>query len=115
MTDITELVDMGAGKFAVRRTVTAWAGLVTKISFMDLQSSKPVWRNRDDDFFERCLTSEINKAKTYMATYGRGVGEVIIEGVLTAAEIYEISNFAIKNEPVRDLLLQAKELFILSK
>ena len=114
MTERTDLVDMGSGLYAVRRTCTKF-GIFKTIDFLELDSSIPSWKTRDNKFFQNCVTSDIDKAKRYLATFGRGNGVEVVDGVLTGSELSAMSNFALTNEPVRELLMKAKELWILSK
>lgn len=114
MTETTDLVDMGAGLYAVRRTRTRF-WIFKRFDFLELDSSLPSWKERDNKFFSNCVTSDINRAKKFLATYGRGTGVEVVDGVLTGSEMAAMSNFALTNEPVRELLMKAKELWILSK
>lgn len=114
MTETTDLVDMGAGLYAVRRTRTRF-WIFKRFDFLELDSSLPSWKERDNKFFNNCVTTDINRAKTYLATFGRGNGVEVVDGVLTMSEMTAMSNFALNNEMVRELLLQAKEVYLLSK
>lgn len=114
MTETTDLVDMGSGMYAVRRTRTRFR-IFKQFDFLELDSTVPSWKERDNKFFNNCVTTDINRAKTYLATFGRGNGVEVVDGVLTGSEMAAMSKFALTNEPVRDLLLKAKEVYILSK
>ena len=110
----SEIVDMGAGAYAVRRT-RYFLGIFPKYDYLDLEAPRPNWRKRSDEYFERCETTSMEKAEKRNALYGCGLGTVTSVGGFSHHDITMLARASETNEGVKDCLLKAQELAILSK
>ena len=110
----TEIVDMGAGYYAVRRTRRRFL-VFTIVDYLHLTISRPQWKRRNDDYFENCITKQWEKAADQMAKYGCGEGTPVLSGIITQSEFVEIAKAAATNETIADQMKQLKEVWILAK
>ncbi|HET8688388.1 MAG TPA: hypothetical protein VFM18_17395 [Methanosarcina sp.] len=107
-----ELIEYPNGQFAVRKTT----GIIFKTyQFFDIPS-KDKWRSITDTYFERCFTNDLTKAEeAYVRTgYAPGAESSSVR-VLSLKEMSAMSVLAAKDEGMKDLLLKAKEYYILKK
>lgn len=108
---VTEIVTIG-DMYAVRRTRTRFL-FFTEVDFLNLRGNKPEWKNRDYDYFEWCLTPDINTAKKYITMYGADIGVAYANSVISSVEFSRMLETAKTDPGMADLLMKAKEYLLL--
>ncbi len=110
---ITELVVID-GYYAIRKTERKLLVFKT-YRFLNLSSSDIEWKERSNRWFSACLTLDISKAKKKLAWHGSNMGVPYEGDVITVPEMMSMIKLAQTNEGLKDLLLKAKEFYLLLK
>lgn len=110
---ITELVVID-GYYAIRKTEKQY-WIFTSVSYLNLASSNVEWRARDNERFFSCLTTDLTEAKKKLAWHGSNMGVPYEGDVITVPEMMSMIKLAQTNEGLKDLLLKAKEFYLLLK
>jgi hypothetical protein len=99
--------------YAVRRTRGFW--LFKKYDFLEFGSSPISWRERDFTWFKECLTDDLTKAKMALMIRGSNMGIPYDGDLITPTQFVEMNRMAATDEGMKDLLLKAKEFYLLKK
>lgn len=107
-----ELIEYRNGMFGVRKTEGL---LFKKYTYFDLVNHS-MWRDIGDSYFERCFTTNLAKAEEGFVLTGYAPGaESSSVRVLSLKEMGEMTTLASKDAGMKDLLMQAKEYYLLKK
>jgi len=108
-----EIVQFDGGLYAARRTITS-AVHRTEISYLNLTYRN--WETYDSKPSSNCFKYSLPEVKEALALSGHATGTPISEKmVISPAEFIEMCEMAENDEGLRDMLLKAKEFYILKK
>lgn len=109
-----DLVQIGE-YYAVRRT-SKFLGIFKTYEFLDLTVNSPQWKPRNWNGFCDCLTSSVEHAKQRLAFWGTDLGTPTDgNNVLSMQEYREMEQLATTDEGMKDLLMQAREFYLLKR
>jgi hypothetical protein len=103
------------GVYAIRRTSRTFFGLFAEVEYLDFQCNLPEWRKRTYDYFGNCLTNNLDKARERLAKNGSDLGTPYSPGVIPMDEFMAMSELATTDEGMKDLMLKAREFYLLKK
>lgn len=111
-----EIVAFDAGnetRYAIRRIYRSFPFFIKEVNFFDMRGK--VWRSQHAGDYD-CFDSDLNKVKSAFVKHGFAEAIPInTKFILTQNEFIKINEMAEKDEGMADLLLKAKEYFILKR
>lgn len=99
--------------YAIRRRRGPWPFYF--YDFLELDSSSIAWQPRDYTYFKGCLTSDLTKAKMALMIRGSNPGVPYAGDLISPTDFVEMIRMAETDEGMKDLLLKAKEFYLLKK
>ena len=102
------------GYYAVRRSYKKFL-FFNVFDFIDFGRTTPIWRKRDYDHFDSCLTTELRKAQIMLATFGSNTGSVVGGGIISQHELFDMHEIAKTDEGMQDMLSKTKVYYLLKK
>ena len=99
------------GYYAIRRS--RFFGLFR--DFLNFETSTVNWEPRDYNYFKNCLIDDLVRAKRALARFGSNYGTPYVDGIIPINEFMEMTTMAEKDEGMKDLLMQAREFYLLKK
>lgn len=112
-----EVVVFDPNLYAIRKTKYLF-GLFKSYSYMDLRMDVIRWRRPGDTYFSDCLTRDSNIIYSARMVVGITVGTPIdlsSINAVTLQESIEMNKMAQTDEGLRDLMLKAKEFYLLKR
>lgn len=108
-----EIVQFDGGLYAARRTVTSMR-YRTEISYLNLTYRN--WEAYDSKPSSNCFKYSLSEVKEALALSGYATGIPISEKmVISPDEFTKMCEMAENDEGLRDMLMKAKEFYILKK
>lgn len=112
-----EIQQFAAGHYGVVMTTRGWFG-GTKVRYLDLSSSASSsnkWR-APGDYTGGCFSSDLRKVQIAFMECGHAPGVPIVDQQLfDIQDVVAMNKMAVTDEGLKDLMLKAKEFYLLKK
>lgn len=109
-----EIIEFSCGMYGIRRTTKPFLGPATT-EYFDLADMR--WRDTSDySYLKSCFSNELQKVKYALMLTGREAGIPLNESnIITSRELDKMHRMAATDEGMKDLLLKAKEFYLLKQ
>jgi len=110
----TEIVEI-EGYYAIRRSYRKF-GIFPTCDFASLTNRTPYWHPRNYDYFNCCLSKDLDKVRCLLAEFGYSTGTPILGNeIINSIELFNMHKIAKTDEGMADVLLKAKEYYLLKR